>query len=323
MKEENKTKKQLIAEVIRLRQRITELELLEIERRNTEKSLTKSEEKYRSLVESTEDSIYLVDINCRYLFMNKKHISRLNLSGDEYLCRSYGEFHSPNQTKWFTEKVSEVLKTGSSSQHEHKSFRDGRYFFLTFSPVKKADGKIEAITIVSKDISERKSMEEKLQTLSHTDELTGLYNRRGFFTLAEQQLNLAKRMKKGIFMLYADLDDLKKINDKCGHQEGDLALTKTADILKKTFRESDIIARVGGDEFVVIPVGIIGDYIEDVSKRLQKNLDIYNAGEKRAYKLSLSVGIAYFDPENPCSVDELLVQGDKLMYEQKKRKQES
>jgi PAS domain S-box-containing protein len=168
-----------------------------------------SEEKYRALVESTEDSIYLVDKNYKYLFMNKNHITRMGLLENEYKGHAYGEFHSPEETKWFVENVDTVFATGESVKHEHKSGRDGRYFLQTLSPVKDPDGKIIAVTIVSKDINEMKMMEEQLHNLSITDELTGLFNRRGFFFFADQQIKLADRHKTGIFMLYADLDGLK------------------------------------------------------------------------------------------------------------------
>ncbi len=319
-KDEYKTKKQLIDELVELRQRTSALEASQAKCKVTEKVLQESEEKYRSLVESTEDSIYLVDRNYKYLFMNKKHISRTGFSDHNYLDHAYGEFHSPDETKWFIEKVDEVFNTGKSIQHEHKSLRDNRYYLLTSSPVKKSDGTITAVTIVSKDINELKSMEEQLRTLSLSDELTGIYNRRGFFTLGEQQLKLAKRMKKGIFMLYADVDDLKEINDTWGHKEGDLALIETAAVLKKTFRGSDVVARVGGDEFTVIPIGISGDNIEVIAARLQKSIEVHNTEKSCDYNLSLSFGIAYYDPENPCSVEELLAQADKLMYEQKRQR---
>jgi diguanylate cyclase (GGDEF)-like protein len=162
--------------------------------------------------------------------------------------------------------------------------------------------------------------QEKQRVMSITDELTDLYNRRGFFTLAEQRLKLAKRQKRGIFMLYADLDGLKTINDTRGHQEGDAALVDTANLLKATYRESDIIARIGGDEFVVIPVGSAGNDIEHITGRLQANLQRHNASENRNYTLSISIGVAFYDPENPCSIDELLAAGDRMMYEQKRLK---
>lgn len=163
-------------------------------------------------------------------------------------------------------------------------------------------------------------IQERHRIMSITDELTGLYNRRGFFPLAEQRLKLSTRQRKGIYMLYADLDGLKAINDTFGHQQGDLALIDTANLLKATYRDSDIIARIGGDEFAVIPVGNAGDNIQAVTARLQKNLDDHNSANRRSYILSISVGVAFYDPENPRSVDELLAEGDNMMYEQKNLK---
>ncbi|HAM53563.1 MAG TPA: hypothetical protein DCP92_23795 [Nitrospiraceae bacterium] len=293
------------------------------ERKRAEEALRESEEKYRSLVESTDDSIYLVDVNGWYLFMNKKHLSRLGLPEGGFLGRAYVDFHSPKAAKEFIDMVGKVCKTGESVQYEHRSHRDGRYFLRTLSPVKKSDGKTMAVTAISKDITDLKQMEEKLRVFSFTDDLTGLYNRRGCFALIEQQFKLSKRLKKGIFMLYADLDNLKAINDTLGHQEGDRALVDIANILRATFRESDIIGRIGGDEFVVIPIGTTGDNIKIVTDRLQKVLAIHNAESTRSYGLSLSFGVTHYDPENPCSIDELLLRADKLMYEQKRLKRES
>ena len=164
---------------------------------------------------------------------------------------------------------------------------------------------------------------ERLYDISLHDELTGLHNRRGFFALSEQLLKTAKRQQKGLFMLYGDLDGLKGINDTLGHQKGDWALIDIANILKETFRGSDIIARLGGDEFVVMPIDTTGDNIGIVLNRLEKAIESDNAKNKRAYELSFSIGTAYFDPWSPCTVDELLSQADKSMYEQKRNKQNS
>jgi diguanylate cyclase (GGDEF)-like protein len=160
----------------------------------------------------------------------------------------------------------------------------------------------------------------RLHTLSITDELTGLYNRRGFFTLANNRLMLAKREEKGAMMLYADLDNLKEINDTLGHDEGDRLIRKTADILKSTYRTSDIIARIGGDEFVVFPIGADEDQAAKTAKRLQENIENFNAKYNKRYKLRLSIGIATYDPNSVQSVDELLAMADSLMYEHKKSK---
>ncbi|MDO8283104.1 MAG: PAS domain S-box protein [Thermodesulfovibrionia bacterium] len=289
-------------------------------RKRFEFELQMNEERYRSLVESTEDSIYLVDKNYKYLFMNKKHISRMGLLDYDFKDHSYVELHSPKETKEFIKLIDEVFDTGLSIQMDHKSSRDDMYFLRTLSPVRDKDGKVIAVTVISKNISDRKRMEEELRTLSITDELTALYNRRGFLMLAGQQLKLANRLKRGVLIFYADLDDLKIINDKYGHQEGDRAISETANLLREVFRESDIIARIGGDEFVVFPVHTTGYSTETLSARFKEHLRVYNTKRSAPYDLSISIGIAYYEKCSH-SIEELLVQADKLMYEQKKEKQ--
>ena len=161
--------------------------------------------------------------------------------------------------------------------------------------------------------------EETLLALSLTDELTGLYNRRRFFVLTEQYLKVAIRTRKRSLLLYIDMDDLKWINDQCGHNEGDQALIHLSQILKKTFRESDIIARIGGDEFVVLLESDV-ENDELLITRLYENIKDCNAKGSQSYKLSISVGAAPFDPENPISIDELLSKADALMYAQKRKR---
>jgi diguanylate cyclase (GGDEF)-like protein len=124
-------------------------------------------------------------------------------------------------------------------------------------------------------------------------------------------------------VLYADLDNLKGINDKYGHHEGSYALIQIANIFTDSLRESDIIARLGGDEFAVIHVAFDEDNIDIIISRLQEKIESYNALSNRGYKLSLSVGTSYFDPVHPCSLDQLLIKADEAMYEQKKNKRTS
>ena len=159
---------------------------------------------------------------------------------------------------------------------------------------------------------------ETLLALSLTDELTDLYNRRRFFVLAEQCLKVAIRVKKRLSLYYIDMDDLKWINDHHGHNEGDHALIAFASILKKTFRESDILARIGGDEFVILLESTNGNDNMLIT-RLYENIKDYNAKMSHDYKLSISVGVAQFDPEYPISIDELLSKADVLMYAQKRK----
>jgi diguanylate cyclase (GGDEF)-like protein/PAS domain S-box-containing protein len=253
--------------------------------------------------------------------MNKQHLSRLGLTEGQYLSEPFSKFHSPDETNIFNRNIDRIFNTGESDQYGYRSLRDGRYFLQTFSPVKDSYWKTIAVTIISKDISERKEMEERLRLLLITDELTGLYNRRGFFTLADKQMKLASRLEKGLIMIYADLDNFKMINDRFGHEEGDNALREMSRILGEVFRDSDIIARIGGDEFVIMAIESPETNINILASRLRENLDAYNAASEKTYDLTLSMGIIQCDSEYNLSADTLLSRADKLMYEQKKEKQ--
>ena len=185
--------------------------------------------------------------------------------------------------------------------------------------IKKPFSTTEFIIRFDKMMREHRA-EEALLVLSLTDDLTGLYNRRRFFVLTEQYLKVAIRTKKRLLLLFIDMDDLKWINDHHGHNEGDQALIDFANILKQSFRESDIIARIGGDEFVVLFVST-DENSERLLTRLDENLKDYNNQRSRSYPLSISVGTAQFDPEYPISIDELLSKADTSMYAQKRKKQ--
>ncbi len=185
------------------------------------------------------------------------------------------------------------------------------------SPILVGDEFIGLVAVYT-DITARVRMEETLRALALIDDLTNLYNRRGFSILAEQQLKMAHRGKRRMMLLFADFDGLKQINDAFGHSEGDRALIETADVLRETFRESDIIARIGGDEFVVLAIETNRSPAEILARRLQENLEARNARGDRRYELSLSVGLARYNPEHPCSIDELLAQADRAMYERKR-----
>ena len=137
------------------------ISLLQEEKRRTDE-LRKNEEKYRSLVESTEDSVYLVDRDCKYLFMNEKHLSRLELAEGQFLGRAYSDFHSADDAKMFTEKVKYVFDTGTSVQHEYRDNGEGCYL-KTLSPVKDPKSSaVTVVTVVSKDISALKRTEREL-----------------------------------------------------------------------------------------------------------------------------------------------------------------
>src|SRR5438128_1877542 len=166
------------------------------------------------------------------------------------------------------------------------------------------------------------TLQAELGNLALTDELTGLYNRRGFMALAERQLKLARRSGRGMLLFFIDVNDLKQINDSFGHSEGDRSLKSTAQVLEKTFRDSDVIARFGGDEFAALAIEASGHSEDTIRARLSEYLGTISAKESRC-AISLSVGWARFDPRSRASIGELLVQADQAMYEQKRRRPES
>jgi len=163
----------------------------------------------------------------------------------------------------------------------------------------------------------RTRTEDELRELSLVDELTKAYNRRGFMALAEQQIKVAHRTKKEMSLFYADLDDLKKINDSLGHEAGDAALVEAADILRDAFRDSDIIARLGGDEFVVLAIDAGEGQVAALTRRIRDRAQARNLRPESAFRVSFSLGIVRYDPDNPCSLSDLLAMADRRMYQDK------
>ncbi len=157
----------------------------------------------------------------------------------------------------------------------------------------------------------------ELRSLALTDDLTSLYNRRAFYTLAAQQLKVMRRKGHGLLLFFADVDQLKNINDTYGHREGDLALARTAVALERTFRNSDILARLSGDEFAVLALEASCQDQDAILCRLEEQLEKASAEEPR-YKLSLSIGMARFDPKHDATLGDLLSRADRAMYEEKR-----
>jgi diguanylate cyclase (GGDEF)-like protein len=170
---------------------------------------------------------------------------------------------------------------------------------------------------------ERQRVQLELLNLSMVDDLTGLYNRRGFLTLAEHHVLLAYRTGKPFLVAFMDLDGLKQVNDTFGHQEGNRALVEAAEVLRDSFRHSDILARLGGDEFVALMLEANKDSIGTVVRRMEHKLDACNAMPSRSYDLSISVGIAPSDTNRLSNVEQLLSEADALMYKNKQSKKVS
>ena len=165
--------------------------------------------------------------------------------------------------------------------------------------------------------AEHRAEEVRLEMEACTDELTGLLNRRGFMVAAERELDLAHRQGVGVTLIYLDLDDMKAINDEHGHMEGDEALRRAADLLRITLRSSDLVARIGGDEFAAFAVQTPDAEIHRFPSRLGEAMERHNAETASHVAVHLSYGIVYAPVGDQRSIRELLSNADELMYEAK------
>jgi diguanylate cyclase (GGDEF)-like protein/PAS domain S-box-containing protein len=156
-----------------------------------------------------------------------------------------------------------------------------------------------------------------IEALSLTDELTGLCNRRGFLEHARRQVKILRRQRRPALLFFADLDGLKQINDTLGHEAGDAAIVAAADVLRQSFRDTDVIARFGGDEFVVLVAETDHVVSGRMLERIEGNLRRKNDAAGRRYTVAMSVGFSIYDPEEPLALEELLARADAAMYQQK------
>jgi len=293
------------------------------ERKQAESELRESEERYRTAIEHCNDGVALVK-GGRHIYVNQKFLEIFGYdTPEEVIGKTHSVTVHPDDLEMVVER-NRKRERGESVplRYEFKGIqKDGTPIYIEISAAR-VTFQGESVTLAYfRDVTERKRLEEKLRTMSITDDLTGLYNRRGFLTLFQQQVKVAERTKENLLFLFADLDHMKWINDTLGHQAGDRALVETANILKETFRESDIIGRMGGDEFAVLAIGSTDENPEVLTARLRDNIAAFNKLGTPDYHISLSIGIVRYDPENPFSLDELLARADQLMYEDKKKKQ--
>lgn len=292
-------------------------------RKYMEEALRQSEKRYRDLVENAGIAILIDDIAGRFRYYNEKFAEIFGYEYDEVKNHSIETFVHPDD-------ISKVMSTHRARLagkdlppfYEFRGKRkDGSIFHLEVHAVPLIDNdKYMGTRSYLWDISHRKEIEEQLRAQTLLDDLTGLHNRRGFTIMAHQQMKMAIRNKEGFWILFADVDNLKNINDKYGHQEGDNALKIVSKVIKSSFRASDIVARIGGDEFAVLAVESNVESEKLMITRLHDNLKKYNKESSHKYKPFISIGTVYCEPHHSASIDDLLAKADNLMYQDKRHR---
>jgi len=258
-----------------------------------------------------------VIIDFRVVEVNARAGTALGIDVSRMIGRSFGELLPYSANGALLKSLVAVAETGEAVETEVQP-RVGpladKWLSCQIVPLGRG------VALTARDVTDRRRAEDELRALSLVDALTGLFNRRGFEAVAAQQLKAAEHSTKASFLFYFDMNDFKVINDTWGHAAGDEALVKMGEVLRQTFRETDVVARMGGDEFVALALNC-GEVTNAVLARLQSELAQQNARNALAgngYVLSTGVGIARFSPDAPRSLDSLLAIADRELYQDKR-----
>ena len=288
-------------------------------------ALVESEEHFRNAFDYAAIGMALVSPEGNWLRVNRSlceivGYSEAELLASDFQAITHREDLGTDLAEIYRMISGEILTCQLEKRYIHKQ---GHYVWASTnaSLVRDAPGQPLHFIFQIQDITERKRAEAAIRTLSLADELTGLYNRRGFLAFSKQHLNSLHRANKSIVVVYADLDGLKVINDSFGHKEGDRALVKTAELMKETFRPADVLARLGGDEFTALAAVEPEGGVERLVERLQQRFDDYNASREVPYKLSISIGVVQRDDDGTQSMEDLMALADLVMYKNKRSKQ--
>lgn len=264
--------------------------------------------------------VFYKDLNNRFIRVNRAFAEASGMSRSEFEGASCFDLYPREQAEAFWRDDQQVITTGLPKPAiiEPVTLHDGLHWVQTEKmPLRDVDGKIIGVVGFAMDITHLKLLEEKVRELSFTDELTGLNNRRGFLEKATHSLQLAVRLRMPCALLFIDMNGLKAINDTFGHNAGDEAIHSAADILRNSARKTDIVGRIGGDEFAILMFNSPAADINHLIHRILTAIEAHNSCLDTKYKLSMSIGSASFDPANPITLENLMEQADKAMYKEK------
>lgn len=293
------------------------------ERRAAEHELAKRESRYRDLFDYSQSIISTHDLQGNLLSVNKAFTESLGYPCEEIVGKRYEEFVLEKYRSEYPRYLRRIVNDGEAKGLATMVDSDGRTVVWQYNNVLISEPGLEPYVLGSAiDVTALMKVQNQLERTSLTDELTGLYNRRGFLTLVEQQLRLERHVStaRGLTLMFADMDGLKKINDTYGHEAGSEALQTLARVVKSVVRSGDIVARFGGDEFVILSIGANDENTEMMADRIQRSLDEYNSRSEKPYEVACSIGVIPVQLDGGQTLDEIIAQADEAMYAEKQRR---
>ncbi len=282
--------------------------------------LAESEIRFRNLAATTFDPLVTISDQRRITFFNAAAERAFDRRADEIANRPLELLFAPESIPRLDDALARVRAghAGTKPVELVARRRDGKSFAVEVSIAAWDIAGRPAHTLVVRDITERQALLEMLRDLSLRDDLTGLHNRRGFMTLADELQKRAMRHQEPFALLFLDLDGFKSVNDTLGHDAGDRVLQRVAELLKATVRESDLVARLGGDEFVALLAEADAEAAGQTEQRLRQALDEAQATLVQAERVDFSLGTVVHQASDRRSVADLLAEADEAMYRAKR-----
>jgi two-component system cell cycle response regulator len=272
------------------------------ELRNSLAMIRKMQQDYQTILHNSLDAMLLVRKDQQILYSNPAALRLFDTTEEQLKEKPFPHPLNPGE-------VNEILL----------ALEDGLELMTEVSVSEVLwEGK-QSYLLTLRDVTTKARFMQELKVMAYKDALTGIYNRRGFIKRANQLLQSERETPLYFGLCFIDMDKMKHINDNFGHQFGDEALQGTAEILQTVFRQEDIVARIGGDEFAVIALGLQSSDESMIRERFADHVRQFNEREVRLYQLSLSLGIVYYDPKEPETIVDLLEKADQLMYETKRK----
>jgi PAS domain S-box-containing protein/diguanylate cyclase (GGDEF)-like protein len=291
------------------------------DKKNAEEALKESESRFRNAFEASAIGMALVGLDGRWLKVNRSLCESVGYAEDELLTKTFKDITHSDDIEKDREHLKRLVQDEIPYYHIEKRYlhRDGYlvWVLLCVSMVRNEKGYPLYFVCQIEDITERKLLEEELRAALITDELTGLYNRGGFFERSDETLWSAPRRGETALLFLVKLDDMKRINDTVGQKAGDAIITDVGRMLRETFREKDVIGRIGGVEFAILATGT-----EETVNRLVAHLeDVASTFEKsdgRSCSVSLSIESALSRPHEARSLEELIARANETMLKERR-----